>query len=192
MTKVKEPQEDPVVEDVEDDDDDDDDSDDVPDLEEADGSGRGKQSKMEKKSRKAMQKLGMKPVSGIVRVTIKKSKNILFVISKPDVFKSPASDTYIIFGEAKIEDLSAQAQAAAAEQFKKPDIAVANDELSKAANASDDADDEEVDDSGVEESDVKLVMDQAQVSRAKAIKALKANKNDPVDAILALSEESNT
>ena len=70
-----------------------------------------------------MQKLGMKPVSGIVRVTIKKSKNILFVISKPDVFKSPASDTYIIFGEAKIEDLSAQAQAAAAEQFKKPDIA---------------------------------------------------------------------
>ena len=34
---------------------------------------------------------------------------ILFVISKPDVFKSPASDTYIIFGEAKIEDLSAQA-----------------------------------------------------------------------------------
>ncbi len=71
--------------------------------------------------RKAMQKLGMKPVSGIVRVTIKKSKNILFVISKPDVFKSPASDTYIIFGEAKIEDLSAQAQAAAAEQFKRPE-----------------------------------------------------------------------
>jgi nascent polypeptide-associated complex subunit alpha len=34
------------------------------------------------------------------------------------VFKSPASDTYIIFGEAKIEDLSAQAQASAAEAFK--------------------------------------------------------------------------
>ena len=42
---------------------------------------------------------------------------ILFVIQKPDVFKSPASDTYIIFGEAKIEDLSAQASQAAAEQF---------------------------------------------------------------------------
>ena len=38
-------------------------------------------------------------MTGIVRVTIKKAKNILFVISKPDVFKSPASDTYIIFGE---------------------------------------------------------------------------------------------
>jgi hypothetical protein len=43
-------------------------------------------------------------------VAIRKSKNILFVISKPDVFKSPASDTYIVFGEAKIEDLSQQAQ----------------------------------------------------------------------------------
>ena len=51
---------------------------------------------------------------------------ILFVISKPDVFKSPASDTYIIFGEAKIEDLSAQAQANAAEQFRAPEPALAD------------------------------------------------------------------
>ena len=45
---------------------------------------------------------------------------ILFVIQKPDVFKSPASDTYIVFGEAKIEDLSAQASQAAADQFVAP------------------------------------------------------------------------
>mmetsp|Transcript_54122 Transcript_54122/g.110427 ORF Transcript_54122/g.110427 Transcript_54122/m.110427 type:complete len:196 (+) Transcript_54122:39-626(+) len=193
---TKDPKEDPVVEDVDDDDDDDeDDSDDdgPPSLEEADGSGRGKQSKMEKKSRKAMQKLGMKPVSGIVRVTIKKSKNILFVISKPDVFKSPASDTYIIFGEAKIEDLSAQAQAAAAEQFKRPETLTPGPAETPAASISQvDDESEEVDESGVEENDIKLVMDQAQVTRAKAIRALKANKNDPVDAILALSEDSTS
>merc|ERR1712087_986925 len=81
------------------------------------GDERSKQNRAEKKSRKAVAKLGMKPVPGIVRVTVKKSKNILFVISKPDVHKSPNSDTYIIFGEAKIEDLSAQAQASAAQQF---------------------------------------------------------------------------
>merc|ERR1719305_741436 len=108
-------------------DDDDSDDDDMPELEATEGEGgdaasRAKQSRSEKKSRKAMQKLGMKPVSGIMRVTVKKSKNILFVISKPDVFKSPATDTYIIFGEAKIEDLSAQAQTAAAEQFKAPEL----------------------------------------------------------------------
>jgi nascent polypeptide-associated complex subunit alpha len=51
---------------------------------------------------------------------------ILFVIQKPDVLKSPNSDTYVIFGEAKIEDLSAQASAQAAEQFvpkEQPSIA---------------------------------------------------------------------
>lgn len=37
---------------------------------------RGKQSRSEKKSRKAMQKLGMKPVPDVIRVTIKKSKNV--------------------------------------------------------------------------------------------------------------------
>ena len=37
---------------------------------------RGKQSRSEKKSRKAIQKLGMKPVPGVMRVTIKKSKNV--------------------------------------------------------------------------------------------------------------------
>ena len=41
---------------------------------------------------------------GINRVTIKKSKNILFVINKPDVYKSPASDTFIVFGEAKVRE----------------------------------------------------------------------------------------
>lgn len=51
---------------------------------------------------KAMSKLGLRQVTGVTRVTIRKSKNILFVITKPDVYKSPASDTYIVFGEAKV------------------------------------------------------------------------------------------
>jgi nascent polypeptide-associated complex subunit alpha len=33
----------------------------------------------------------------------------MFVVSKPDVFKSPTADTYIIFGEAKFEDLGRKA-----------------------------------------------------------------------------------
>ncbi|GLC72989.1 hypothetical protein PLESTF_001317100 [Pleodorina starrii] len=133
-----------------------------------------------------MQKLGMKPVPGVTRVTIKKSKNILFVIQSPDVFKSPASDTYIIFGEAKIEDLSAQSQAAAAEQFKmrpEPEAAPAH---GAAAGPADD-DDEEVDDSDVEQKDIELVMTQANVSRAKAIKALKNAEGDIVSAIMELT-----
>jgi len=43
---------------------------------EGDASGRSKQTRSEKKSRKAMLKLGMKAVTGVSRVTIKKSKNV--------------------------------------------------------------------------------------------------------------------
>ncbi|KAL8147435.1 hypothetical protein AgCh_004951 [Apium graveolens] len=40
-----------------------------------DASGRSKQSRSEEKSRKAMLKLGMKPIPGVICVTVKKSKN---------------------------------------------------------------------------------------------------------------------
>merc|ERR1711874_914868 len=62
-----------------------------------DASSKAKQSRGEKKARKIMSKLGLKQVTGVSRVTIRKSKNILFVINKPDVYKNPASDTYIVF-----------------------------------------------------------------------------------------------
>ncbi|XP_042389767.1 nascent polypeptide-associated complex subunit alpha-like protein 1 [Zingiber officinale] len=176
----------PIVEDDEEDDDDDDDDDDDKEDEgqEGDGSGRSKQSRSEKKSRKAMLKLGMKPVPGVSRVTVKKSKNILFVISKPDVFKSPTSDTYVVFGEAKIEDLSSQLQTQAAEQFKAPDLShmISKPEPSTVAQ-----DDEEVDETGVEPKDIELVMTQAGVPRSRAVNALKAAEGDIVTAIMELT-----
>ena len=42
----------------------------------------------------------------------------------------------------------------------------------------------QIDDSGVEAKDIELVMSQANVSRARAIKALKNNENDIVNAIM--------
>ncbi|KAM0060990.1 putative nascent polypeptide-associated complex NAC domain, NAC A/B domain superfamily [Helianthus debilis subsp. tardiflorus] len=143
-----------------------------------------KQSKSEKKSRKAMFKLGMKPILGVGRVTVKKSKNMLFVISKPDVFKSPVSDTYVIFGEAKIEDLNSQLQSQAAEQFKAPNLSnvISTPEPTVVAQ-----DDEDVDETGVEPKDIELVMTQAGVSRPKAVKALKAADGDILSAIMELT-----
>lgn len=52
--------------------------------------------------------IGLKQIQGVTRVTIRKSKNILFVINRPDVYKSPASDTYIVFGEAKVRPSDVQ------------------------------------------------------------------------------------
>ena len=112
--------------------------------------------------------------SAVIRVFLQ----ILFVFSHPDVYKSPNSDTYVIFGEAKIEDLSAQAAAAAAEQFRMPSSAAGA--ASGAAAAKDTAE-------GIEDKDIDLVMQQADVSRAAAIKALKNNDGDLVNAIMELS-----
>merc|ERR1711939_1117606 len=155
--------------------------DDMPEMEGAEGGeagGKGKQSRSEKKSRKAMAKLGMKPVPGIIRVTVKKSKNILFVIKEPDVFKTSSDNakapaTYVVFGKAEIEDLSAQATSAAAEQFKAPGSdytppTFGGDDVTEvtAEGGDDDAGD-------LDENDIELVVKQAGVSKAKAIKALK-------------------
>ncbi|KAJ3586896.1 hypothetical protein NHX12_013288 [Muraenolepis orangiensis] len=148
---------------------------------------KAKQSRSEKKARKAMSKLGLRQVTGVTRVTIRKSKNILFVITKPDVYKSPASDTYIVFGEAKIEDLSQQAQLAAAEKFKVQGEAVSNiQENTQTPTVQEESEEEEVDETGVEVKDIELVMSQANVSRAKAVRALKNNNNDIVNAIMRL------
>merc|ERR1711904_471204 len=175
-----------------DEDDSDDTDDDMPTLEGAEGDGKkeggGKQNRSEKKSRKAIQKLGFKPFPGVVRVTVKKSKNILFVISKPDVHKSPASDTYIIFGEAKIEDLSAQAQASAAQQFTGGgDAGAASLEPIETAKVEEAEEEDDEDETGIEPKEIELVMSQVQCSRGKAVAALKANNNDIVEAIMQLS-----
>merc|ERR1712072_608205 len=189
----------------------DDDADSIPELEEtaADAEGgdtkavggeeaanRAKQSRGEKKARKIMSKLGLKQVTGVSRVTIRKSKNILFVINKPDVYKNPASDTYIVFGEAKIEDLTQQAQIDAAKKFNAAEAPVPSEMGAQGTTGAvpggqpaipEDDEDEEVDEDGVEANDIDLVMSQANVSRSKAVKALKNNSNDVVNAIMELT-----
>lgn len=141
-----------------------------------------------------MSKLGLRQVQGVTRITIHKSKNILFVIAKPDVFKSPASDTYVVFGEAKIEDLSQQVHRAAAEKFKVPAEASAlvpesapGPRVQPEHEEEEEEDGEEVDEAGLELRDIELVMAQANVSRAKAVRALRDNQSDIVNAIMELT-----
>ncbi|XP_073533164.1 uncharacterized protein [Phyllobates terribilis] len=149
---------------------------------------KAKQSRSEKKARKAMSKLGLRQIHGVTRITIRKSKNILFVITKPDVFKSPASDIYIVFGEAKIEDLSQQVHKAAAEKFKVPmEHSPLITETAPTLTIKEESEEEEVDETGLEVRDIELVMAQANVSRAKAVRALRHNNNDIVNAIMELT-----
>merc|ERR550534_798671 len=156
------------------------------------GEDKGKQSRGEKKARKIMGKLGLKQVAGVTRVTIRKSKNILFVINKPDVYKNPASDTYIVFGEAKIEDLSQQAQMEAANKFRSAEMMSQMPDMSAVTGPApipeeEEEEDDNVEAEGVEDKDIDLVMSQANVSRGKAVKPLQNNANDIVNAIMELT-----
>lgn len=118
-----------------------------------------------------------------------------------------AADAYYsIFGEAKIEDLSSQITDTALKNITPADGPnVGNGDShaghnhahdhgkGKAIDAGDSKKDEEeeegeeIDDSGLEAKDIELVMAQANVSRNKAVKALKENGNDIVNSIMALS-----
>jgi nascent polypeptide-associated complex subunit alpha len=165
--------------------------------EDASGDQGSKQSRSEKKARKALSKLGLKQVDDISRVTIRKGKSILFAMTRPDVFKSPFSDTYIVFGEARIEDLSQNAMATAAEKLMK-------EQSNAASKAGDAAEEEEIevesaetetakategatDGKGIDENDIELVMQQGNVGRDEAIAALEKSGGDIVNAIMSLA-----
>ena len=117
---------------------------------------------------------------------------ITFNIVKPDVFKAPGADTYVIFGEAKIEDSTASQASSAAAPFRQaPDLskfAAAAASAARAAPAAAAAEEEgDADETGLEAKDIELVCSQTGVSRSKAVKALKANDGDIVNAIMELT-----
>lgn len=152
----------------------------------------------EKKARKMMQRLGMNPVSGIERATFKTGgQGSYFFINNPDVYT--IGKTYVIFGEARqggnmqqqqAAMAQAQAQAAMAQQQQQQaagmmssvaeGLGVEVEELPEIVEDS-------VDESGVDDKDINLVMSQASCSRSKAVKALKENDNDLVNAIMSLT-----
>lgn len=67
------------------------------------------------------------------------------------------------------------------------DYPLCNFVQAEAPAADDDEDEGEVDESGVEPNDIELVMTQANVSRKKAVKALKSADGDIVSAIMELT-----
>lgn len=115
---------------------------------------------------------------------------ILFVISSPDVYKSGASDTYVVFGRADVEDISSQALGDKAkevlpeETFAAAGAQEAASAEAKPAAAAPVEEEGEVDETGVEAKDIELVMSQTNVTRAQAVAALKKNDGDIVNAIM--------
>jgi nascent polypeptide-associated complex subunit alpha len=158
--------------------------DDCPELEptsEVAGAGAQMGGKQPKRYAKAMARLGLKPEQGITRVQIRKSAGLSFGIAKPEVYRFPNTNTFVIFGETQFEEATSDlAKAAAA-------VTSAAPEAKPAAAAAADEDDGEVDASGLQEKEIDIVMTQAGVSRARAVKALKNNNGDIVNSIMELT-----
>ena len=178
---MSEPIAEPVTQNVEEDED-------VPELEDAEKSedvampqmGAGKQPK---RYAKVMGKMGLKPEGNIMRVMIRKDQGISFAISKPEVYRFPGTNTFVIFGETQIEEAGSDAQKAAART-----VTGATEEAPAASAVSGENDDEEeVDATGLQDKEIDVVMSQANVSRNKAVKALKNNNGDIVNAIMELT-----
>merc|ERR1711957_380281 len=114
-------------------------------------------------------KVGMKQLSGITRVTLKKRDGLIFVIDDPEVLNS--ENSYAIFGELKLEDQNRQAPAKA---VAKP-----------AAAAKDDG--EPLPEEGLTPNHISMVMDHANCSRNAAIRVLRETNDDMVQAVMKLT-----
>ena len=130
---------------------------------------------------KVMGKMGLKPEPEIVKVTIRKQKAISFVINAPEVYKYPGTDALVVFGEPTVNDDMQDYQKQMAQQFTRT-----VPETQENAEV-EEVDEEEVSAEGLEEKDIELVVSQAMVSRAKAIKALRENDCDIVNTIMSLT-----
>merc|ERR1719453_2984102 len=140
----------------------------MPELEEQ-ATGEGTTfNRNEKKCRKALMKVGMKQLTGITRVTLKKRDGLIFVIADPQVLNLDSS--YAIFGELKLEDLNRQMQMEQAKKFAQqtehahphphPEVKAEENE-------------EPLDEEGLTQNHIKMVMDHANCSRNAAIRVLR-------------------
>lgn len=146
------------------------------------------QNRAEKKSRKMMQRLKMKHLSGILRVTMKLAgaNNGHYNIERPDVYEKNGS--YVIFGVARqgagLQREAAMQQSLAAQQFPSPATVVEKDSNEVPVLSTFQ---EGIDDIGINPEDLEVLMNQASCTRVEAVKALKENEYDLVNAIMSLT-----
>lgn len=108
----------------------------------------------------------------------------MFSVQKPDVFKSPTSDTFVVFGEVELDNQNYSALQNAAENFTNPDVEDALDDTPTLTTVEEG---ETTGTTGAEELDetnIEIVMSEGKATREEAIKALTESKGDIVQAIM--------
>ena len=165
--------------------------------------GGKKLTRSEKKCKKAFLKIGMKPLSGITRVTLKRRDKIVFYVDTPEILKSGTSEnSYVILGELKMLDQGAGPGGVSfkpgegegvpstldphptpekpKEQSSEPEPAKEKDVVVKGS--------EEVDLEGLNPDDIEMVMQHASCTKAQAARALREANGDLVTAVMKVSQ----
>eukprot|EP00835_Amoeboradix_gromovi_P005419 NODE_506_length_7505_cov_0.263705.p3 type:complete len:160 gc:universal NODE_506_length_7505_cov_0.263705:5844-6323(+) len=150
--------------------------------------------KGERKAFKLFEKVGLKAAPSITKVTIKRPKNVLITIQHPQVWVTTDGKTYIVIGEPKFEDLTQSAKQQMAQLLQQQQLLAQQQSHAHSHEGHDhdhsehvEEEEEEEDATGLDSKDIELVQSQAHVSRNKAIRALKDNENDVVNAIMELT-----
>jgi len=166
----------------------------------------------EQKNRKALSKMGLKAFTGITKVTLKMKQGVYLTVETPEIMKNPGSDSYLVFGDIKINDPQSNfqqaAQMLASKAGNKPGAAPATgteeqppalveetktgtekktekpSEKKKEEKPAAAAPAEKADETGLDPKDIELVMTQANCSRGTAVAALRKTNGDVVNAIV--------
>merc|ERR1711990_707796 len=163
----------------------------MPDLENQDGP---KLNRGEKKCRKALMKLGMKQFPGITRVTLRKRDGYIFVINEPEVLRAAdGGNSFVCFGEIKIDDPNQRLQQAEAKRFAEAQAEQAKNlggdkAASKEEPKTKAVDEAPADEEGVTTDHINMVMEHTGCTRNEAIGALKESNNDMINAVMKLTK----
>jgi nascent polypeptide-associated complex subunit alpha len=162
----------------------------MPDLE-AQTEEAKKLNRGEKKCRKSLLKMGMKQLTGITRVSLKKRDGLIFVINDPEVLKSGTNEnSYAVFGELKLEDPNQRISNTEVKKFQKEaSAAVAEGGAAQAKEEDKAAEDDgaPLGEEGLTPNHIDMVMSHAHCTRNAAIKALRDSNDDMVSAVMKLT-----
>ena len=142
-----------------------------------------KETRSERKAKKALQKLGLKPVADCMRVTMKHG-NHLFVIARPDVYRTPSNDVYVIMGAITVESLNEDFTNQLTKKADDVDAALGEKKAEEKPAEAAPAEEEKVDETGLSATDIETLMTQAKCTRAKAVAALRKTNGDLVSAMM--------
>lgn len=121
-----------------------------------------------------------------MRATFKRDEKTYLFVDRPTVYKSKGHNIYIVFGSVRVDngENNALLQQAASQKFQAPEEA----EEQPAEEKTEEVEEEVVDETGINPDDISFVIEQTKCTRAQAVKALRENDNDMINAVMALGK----